>query len=68
MRVKAKTILAGFLIVMLGAAVGLTSTEGATAPLYGSGDPQPGCRPNQICPDGSQSPICVPGKICTVKK
>jgi len=65
MRVKAKTILAGFLTVMLGAAVGLAISEGATAPLYS--DPQPGCRPNEVCPDGSQSPICVPGKTCPIK-
>ncbi|HEY4677714.1 MAG TPA: hypothetical protein VIJ01_11155 [Candidatus Angelobacter sp.] len=55
---KAKTILVGFFMVVLGAAF-------AMAPLLD--DPQPGCRPNQVCPDGSQSPICVPGKTCPVK-
>jgi hypothetical protein len=46
-----------FFIVVLGAAF-------AMAPLHDN--PQPGCRPNQVCP-GSQLPICVPGKTCPIK-
>jgi len=60
MRVKAKSILVGFFMVVLGAAF-------AMAPLQS--DPQPECRPNQVCPTAPQKgPICLPGKICVVDK
>jgi len=52
---KAKTILVGFFMVVLGAAF-------AMAPLHD--DPQPGCRPNDVCPT---APICAPGKTCPIK-
>jgi hypothetical protein len=54
MRVKAKTIFAGFFMVVLGAAF-------AMAPLFD--DPAPECRPNQVCPT---APLCAPGKTCPI--
>jgi len=57
--VKEKTILAGILMVVLGAVSGAVN-------LYDV--PEPICRPNQVCPDGTQTiPLCVPGKTCPIK-
>jgi hypothetical protein len=59
--VKAKSIVLGILMVVLGAAFG-------TANLYD--DPEPICRPNQVCPTSGpqKGPICLPGKPCVVDK
>jgi hypothetical protein len=52
--VKEKTILAGILMMVIGAVFG-------TANLYDA--PEPICRPNQVCPVAPQRvPLCVPGK------